>query len=90
MFRYFIKSSQNIGDFGMIELKSQDEQKVVITDIRIPFWPMVIFLVKLVFASIPALIIFSIVSGVIMMVIMALFGTMWGFHSMMQPSSPLF
>ena len=51
----------------MDEKKYQDELKVVVTDIRMPFWSMVIFMVKWVFASIPAMIIFSLVIGLIMM-----------------------
>lgn len=34
-----------------------EQREVIVTDIRMPFWPMVIFLVKLAIASIPALII---------------------------------
>jgi hypothetical protein len=78
------------GDDVMNELKYQDEQKIVVTDIRMPFWSMVMFMVKLVFASIPALFIFSTVIGLIMTVLMALFGTMWGFHGMFQQGSPSF
>ncbi len=66
----------------MDEKKIQDEQKVVVTDIRMPFWSMVVFMVKWVFASIPAMIIFSLVAGVIMMVLSLLFGTIWGFHGL--------
>lgn len=68
----------------MEENKSRDEQKVVVTDIRMPFWSMVVFMVKWVFASIPAMIIFSVVIGLIMAVLTALFGAMWGFHGMFQ------
>lgn len=68
----------------MIEVKNQDAERVVVTDIRMPFWSMVMFMVKMVFASIPALIIFSAVISVIMTLLMALFGTMWGFHGMFQ------
>jgi hypothetical protein len=74
----------------MNELKFQDEQKIVVTDIRMPFWSMVMFMVKLVFASIPALIIFSMVTGLIMTVLMTLFGAMWGFHGMFQNATPSF
>jgi hypothetical protein len=70
----------------MDEQKSQDEQKVVVTcqvtDIRMPFWSMVVFMVKWVFASIPAMIIFSLVAGVIMAVLSIVFGSVWGFHGM--------
>jgi len=39
---------------------SQGKQEVVVTDISMPFWSMVIFMVKFVIASIPAMIIVSI------------------------------
>jgi hypothetical protein len=39
--------------------KSHDAQKIIITDIKVPFWSMVILMVKLVFASIPAIIIIA-------------------------------
>ena len=68
----------------MDEKTHQDDQKVVVTDIRMPFWSMVIFMVKWVFASIPAIIIFSLLMSLIMAVIMTLFGAMWGFHGMFQ------
>ncbi|QTA89984.1 zinc-ribbon domain-containing protein [Desulfonema magnum] len=38
-------------------VKNRNQQEVVITDIKIPFWSMVMFMVKWVFASIPAIII---------------------------------
>ena len=75
----------------MDEQTSLDEQKVVVTcqvtDIRMPFWSMVVFMVKWVFASIPAMIIFSVVAGVIMAVLSIVFGTMWGFHGLYREFS---
>jgi hypothetical protein len=68
----------------MDENKTQDEQKVVVTDIHMPFWSMVVFMVKWVFASIPAMIIFSVVMGFIMGVLSLVFGSMWGFHGMFR------
>ncbi|NTU45480.1 MAG: hypothetical protein HGA99_08140 [Chlorobiaceae bacterium] len=68
----------------MNDVKNQDAERVVVTDIRMPFWSMVLFMVKMVFASIPALIIFSAVISLIMTLLMTLFGTMWGFHSVFQ------
>ncbi|WP_076789368.1 hypothetical protein [Chlorobium sp. KB01] len=68
----------------MNDVKNQDTERVVVTDIRIPFWSMVLLMVKMVFASIPALIIFSAVISLIMTLLMTLFGTMWGFHSVFQ------
>ena len=66
----------------MDEIKSQEEQKVVVTDIHMPFWSMVLFMVKWVFASIPAMIIFFVVAGLIMGTLSLMFGTMSGFHGM--------
>ncbi len=72
----------------MDEQKSLDEQKVVVTcqvtDIRMPFWSMVVFMVKWVFASIPAMIIFSLMAGSIMVVLSMVFGSFWGFHGMFR------
>jgi hypothetical protein len=68
----------------MDEKKIQDEQRVVVTDIRMPFWSMVVFMVKWVFASIPAMFIFSAVVGLIMGVLSFVFGSMWGFHGMFR------
>ncbi len=39
---------------------SNDNQEIVVTDIQIPFWSMVVLMVKLAIASIPALFILSI------------------------------
>ena len=43
---------------------SMDEQNVVVTDIQMPFWSMVWFMVKWSIASIPAVIILIVVGGV--------------------------
>jgi len=49
----------------------QDSQRqVVVTDIRMPFWSMVTFMVKWVIASIPAFLIL----GMLWVLLMALFG----------------
>jgi hypothetical protein len=68
----------------MDDKKIPEEQKVVVTDIRMPFWSMVVFMVKWVFASIPAMVIFSLVAGAIMLVLSFLFGTIWGFHGLFR------
>ncbi|NMW20916.1 MAG: hypothetical protein HKK67_04650 [Chlorobiaceae bacterium] len=70
----------------MDDNKHQYEQKVVVTDIRMPFWSMVMFMVKWVFASIPALVILSVLISLIMAVITTLFGAIWGFHGMFHQS----
>ena len=72
----------------MDEKNYQDAQKVVVTDIRMPFWSMVMFMVKLVLASIPALVIFSMIISLVMAVITMLFGAMWGFHGMFHQGGP--
>ena len=74
----------------MDEKNYQDAQKVVVTDIRMPFWSMVMFMVKLVLASIPALIIFSMIISLVMAVITMLFGAMWGFHGMFHQGGTSF
>ena len=48
------------------------QRQVVVTDIRMPFWSMVTFMVKWVIASIPAFLIL----GVLWVVLMAVFGMM--------------
>ena len=55
---------------------------VIITDITIPFSSMVVFMVKWVFASIPAMIIFSVVAALVMAVMSLLCGSLWGFHGL--------
>ncbi len=52
-------------------MDTQDTTKVSITDIKMPFLSMVIFLVKLSIAAIPAFIIMSIVASILF----AIFGT---------------
>jgi len=58
-----------------------EEQKVVVTDIRMPFGSMV-FLIKLVFAGIPALLILWFIFALLMTILMFMFGGMLGFHGM--------
>jgi hypothetical protein len=48
------------------------ERRVVVTDIRMPFLSMMIFMIKWVIASIPAFIILSILGGIVT----ALFGVL--------------
>lgn len=40
----------------------QTQQSVVVTDIRMPFWSMVVFIVKLTIAAIPAIILLSLIA----------------------------
>lgn len=53
------------------------ERRVVVTDIRMPFWSMVVFMVKWAIASIPALFIL----GVIWMLVWMLLGGAAGWHA---------
>jgi|WetSurMetagenome_2_1015567.scaffolds.fasta_scaffold246647_2 hypothetical protein len=73
----------------MEEKIALDDRRVVVTDIRMPFWSMVTFMVKWAFASIPAIIILSCIFGIIMAVLAALFGTMTVFNGhMFRNGSP--
>ncbi len=55
---------------------SGENRSVVVTDIKMPFGSMVVFLVKLALASIPALLIIYVVMAVFAMILMLLFGVM--------------
>jgi hypothetical protein len=67
----------------MEEKNAMEDRRVVVTDIRMPFWSMVTFMVKWTFASIPAIIILSFVIGIIVAILTAIFGAMWGFNGQM-------
>lgn len=47
------------------EEKTQSPQPIVVTDIHMPFWSMVIFLVKLAIAAIPAILILAVLGAVL-------------------------
>lgn len=49
-------------------------RNIVVTDIKMPFGSMVVFLVKLALASIPALLIIYVVMAVFVLILMLLFG----------------
>ncbi len=53
---------------------ADDRREVVVTDVRIPFWSMVMLMVKLAIAAIPALIILLLIGSVVSMVMAAIFG----------------
>jgi hypothetical protein len=59
---------------------SDEYSKVVVTDIKIPFRSMVILMVKWAVATIPALIILSVIGSIIFWLITALMG---GWHMRM-------
>ncbi|NTU92800.1 MAG: hypothetical protein HGB29_07245 [Chlorobiaceae bacterium] len=71
----------------MIE-HAQDEQRVVVTDLNMPFGSMVVFLIKLALASIPALLIVWFVMMVLLMLFMTMFGGIFGSHDLLRPGSP--
>ena len=53
-------------------MSERSDNQVVVTDIKMSFMSMVIFMVKWVIASIPALIILAILGAIIMAIIMAI------------------
>jgi hypothetical protein len=54
----------------------EKEVKITLKDIDIPFWNLVLFLIKLAFASIPALFVVSFVMGIIFSLTGGLFEAM--------------
>ena len=57
-------------------MNSEIEKRVVVTDIRMPFLSMVVFMVKWVIASIPAFIILYILGMIVMAITMLITGGM--------------
>ena len=53
---------------------ADDKREVVVTDVKIPFWSMVVLMVKWAVAAIPALIILLVIGTVASTVIAAVFG----------------
>jgi hypothetical protein len=53
---------------------ADDKREVVVTDVKIPFWSMVVLMVKWAVAAIPALIILLVIGSVVFMVMAAIFG----------------
>lgn len=75
----------------MEEKSAQEAERIVVTDIRMPFWSMVVFMIKWVFASIPAMIILSVIMSILMLVVAAMTGSMWWhMHSMFEQGAPSF
>ena len=62
---------------------ADNTQEIVVTDIKFPFWSMVVLLVKWSLAAIPAMIILISIGVAISLVLGALFGGMGGWHSRM-------
>ena len=57
---------------------TEDKREVVVIDVKIPFWSMVVLMVKWAIAAVPALIILLIIGAVTSLVLAAVFG--WGIH----------
>jgi len=53
-------------------------QPIVVTDIHMPFWSMVVFLVKLAIAAIPAILILSVLGALLTAALMAVTGSYRG------------
>jgi len=53
---------------------TDEKREVVVTDVRIPFWSMVMLMVKWAIAAIPALIILLVIGTLVSMVFAAIFG----------------
>ena len=60
-------------------MDARDNDRITIVDIRMPFWSMVIFMVKAAIASIPAFIILSVIGSLVFALLGSLFG---GMHAM--------
>lgn len=62
---------------------SNDKQEVIVTDVQIPFWSMVVLMVKWAIAAIPAVTILLVLGAVGSMVVGAIFGGgvhQWGMN----------
>jgi hypothetical protein len=53
---------------------ADERREVIVTDVRVPFWSMVVLMVKWAIAAIPALIILIFIGAVVSMALAALFG----------------
>jgi hypothetical protein len=53
---------------------ADENHEVVVTDVKIPFWSLVVLMVKLAIAAIPAFIILIVVGAVASMIMAAIFG----------------
>lgn len=53
---------------------ADDKREVIVTDVKIPFWSMVVLMVKWAIAAIPAVIILLVIGAVASMVFAAIFG----------------
>ncbi len=67
-------------------MPEQATQSVVVTDIRMPFWSMVLFMIKWSVASIPAIIILAFLAGLIMGAASSFTQRLSAFQSNSQPT----
>lgn len=59
-------------------MSNEPNTRVTVVDIQMPFWSMVVFMVKAAIASIPAVFILTVIASVFMAILSALFGS--GMH----------
>jgi hypothetical protein len=52
----------------------QPVERIVITDLRIPFWRLVVFLIKLAFAAIPATVVVTLIIMLVSAALVAVLG----------------
>jgi hypothetical protein len=62
---------------------ASNTHEIVVTDIKIPFWSMVVLMVKWALAAIPAIIILIVIGSVLSMILGALYGGMFSWHGKM-------
>jgi hypothetical protein len=63
---------------------ADNTQEIVVTDIRIPFWSMVVLMVKWALAAIPAVIILIVIGTILSMALGTMFGGMFAWHGKMM------
>ncbi len=59
---------------------AEDKREVVVTDIKIPFWSMVVLMVKWAIAAIPAVIILMLIGVLVSVALSMLTGAGWHQH----------
>ena len=63
---------------------AENTREIVVTDIKIPFWSMVVLMVKWALAAIPAVIILIVVGAIISMALGMFFGDACVWHGKMM------
>jgi hypothetical protein len=56
-------------------MTSEQNTRVTVVDIQMPFWSMVVFMVKAAIASIPAVFILTVIASLFMAILSTLFGS---------------